>query len=969
MKAFLKEVAEDLNARLGKDLHHAAIIFNNKRPVAYLQHHLAAVIGKPFWSPSFYTIQEFFAMSSDLKVADSFTQFFTLYQQYNLLLKGEGGKEIPPDIFYPVARMILSDFAQIDNDLVPADRLFEELEDIAVIEKDFQHLSPEQQLFLEQFWTSYSTGKQKKHQEQFIKMWRRMPLLYRAFHEELELKGMSTMARMYRNLAEGSAGNSEFIKPFIKGKLVFAGFNALSKAEAVVFKRWNEAGLALFYFDTDSYYMDDEMQEAGLFLRKNIHHLGLPNALGVSRPHMRSMVKEIKVFRTQGHTAQAKLLQQELEVDYPVLDALDTTGKVAIVLADESLLLPVLQSVPSHYIYEGVKKELPLNVTMGYPLLASSVFGLADLWLSVQSAYSPGKKLTVNYRDAEAFLSHPLVGMDATHRNDVLSKMLLMQQTEIGPEVWKEAGVLAGMFFQPAQSGAMAIKGLQDIFRNVLSVQLDAGLLRQTEADLLIAVITELNKLFDSLKEYAATLPLNFVLSLMQKAVQGIAVPLSGEPLEGLQVMGLLESRSLDFEHLYILGASEGILPQVSVSPSFIPDSIRRAYGLPVIENQDAISAYMFYRLLHRAKTVSLVYNGQADDSTTGEPTRFLRQLEFESGYKFSYFEQSQPVSTADRKHLDIIKTPAIQAVLNSYLEERDSRPILSATALTTYLNCPVQFFYKYIAAIKEPEAIAEQMEANQVGSMLHHLLENFYSELKKSGPYITADRIIVQKESLAKLAKEAYAAVVFKDSPPPVFEPGGMQQVILAIVMEYARVILEYDERYAPFSLLALEDKVLLNFPLQVAGKQKSINLLGIVDRIDQKDGITRIVDYKTGRDELNFSSLDDLFDQESPKQNKALVQTLFYTYVYEKNKNITGLEPNLYLVRKMQKDGTLFYQMVNRKRLHLQTVELELQKQDFQEKLQNKLEEIFNPETPFIHTTQPENCQYCPYLSLCGK
>lgn len=968
MKAFLREVAEDLNERLGKDLHHSAIIFNNKRPVAYLQHHLATVIGKPFWSPSFFTIQEFFALSSDLKVADSFTQFFTLYQQYNLLLKAEGSAEISPDVFYPVARMILSDFAQIDNDLVPADRLFEELEDIAVIEKEFQHLNPEQQLFLEQFWTSYSTGKQKKHQEQFIRMWRRMPLLYRAFHDELEIRGMSTMGHIYRKLAEGQEGNPAFIDSFRQGKMVFAGFNALSKAEAKVFKRWNEAGKALFYFDTDTYYMDDEMQEAGLFMRKNIQQLGLPNALGPSKPLMRSRKKEIKVYRTQGHTAQAKLLQQELEADYPVLDALDNTGKVAIVLADESLLLPVLQSVPAHYTTEGTRKELALNVSMGYPLMASAVFGLADLWLSVQSAYVGAQKAGINYRDAEAFLSHPLIGLENHQRNKILAQMLAMQQTEIEPAIWKEAGDLALLFFEPVKRGSSAITPLQEVLRKVLALQLESGMLRQTEADLLIAVITELNRLYDSLLEYASTLPLKFVLSLMQKAVQGIAVPLSGEPLEGLQVMGLLESRSLDFEHLYIIGASEGILPQINVSPSFIPDSIRRAYGLPVIENQDAISAYMFYRLLQRAHTVSLVYNGQADDSTTGEATRFLRQLEFESGYTFSYFDQSQPVSTAEHPLENIIKSPDIQRVLNNYLEEGENRPLLSATALTTYLNCPVQFFYRYIAGIKEPEEIAEQLEANQVGSMLHDLLENFYAELKKNSPYITAELISAQKSALDRLAHRAYAKVVFNDADT-AFEPGGMQQVILAIVKEYARVILDHDEKHAPFSLVALEDKVNLNFPLEVEGRQRSVNLLGIVDRIDQKEGVTRIVDYKTGRDELNFSSLEDLFDGAVSKSNKALVQTLFYTYVYEKKKGISDLEPNLYLVRKMQKDGTLFYQMQNRKRVLLQSTELQESKAEFSNLLKNKLEEIFNPQIPFIHTSQAENCQYCPYLALCGK
>lgn len=997
MVSFLKEVAEDLVARLGKDLHHAAVVFNNKRPVAYLQHHLAQTIGKPFWSPSFFTIQEFFALSTDLQVADGFTQFFTLYQQYNELLKQEGAKPISPDVFYPVARIILSDFAQIDNDLVDADQLFEELKDIAVIEKNFQHLTPEQQSFLEQFWTSFSSGKQKNHQEQFIRMWRRMPALYRGYHEALAVKGLTSMAHIYRKLALGEAENSEFIDDFANGKLVFAGFNALSNAEAMIFKRWNQDEKALFYFDTDNYYMQDETQEAGLFLRKNIQKLGLFNALGESRELIRSVQKEVTVYKTQGQTAQAKILQHELEQDYPMLDAADNVGKIALILADESLLLPVLHTIPTHYTAKestpqaalfnqylqvgedeaalsgrpsvpGKTVPVNLNVTMGYPLLATSIFGLADIWLCVQSQLSGGKKETVHYREVEAFLSHPLVGLPTGLRNELQTKILDGIFVEIEMNVLKGAGELADMFFRRRDTGVSAISGLLDVFTLILRQQIAEKTLKQTEADLFIATVKELNRLHDTLVEYTTELPLPFVLSLMQKAIQGIAVPLSGEPLEGVQVMGLLESRSLDFDHVYILGVNEGILPQVSVSPSFIPDSIRRAYGLPVIENQDAISAYMFYRLLQRSRKISLVYNGQGDENNTGEPSRFLRQLEYESGYTFKYYDQSQTIATSHHTKTDIVKAGQILSRLNRYLDQQDPYLRISATALTTYMNCPVQFFYKYIAKIEEPKELTENLEANNIGSMLHLVLESFYEELKAEGPYITRERIAEHRKQLDRLGKVAFAKIM-TGNEHQLLNHNGMQQVVLAIVAEYANVILNYDEMEAPFSILDLESKDQVNFKIGVNGVQRSLTLHGIIDRVDLKNGVTRVVDYKTGRDELVYSSLHDIFDADSGKQNKALVQTLFYTYVYEQAKGLTGMEPNLYLIRKMRKEGTLFYSSESRKRVHLQVEHLANQKAEFIVLLKSKLEELFNPGLPFTHTTQKDNCKYCPYLSLCGK
>ncbi|EDM36473.1 hypothetical protein PBAL39_12232 [Pedobacter sp. BAL39] len=970
MKPFLREVAEDLVARLGAELHHAAIVFNNKRPVPYLQNHLADVIGKPFWSPSFFTIQEFFALSTRLEIADGFTQFFTLLQQYNLLLAEEGSKPLNPDVFYPIARIILSDFAQIDNDLVNAGQLFEELKDIAIIERDFQHLSPEQQAFLEQFWSSFSAGKQLNHQEQFIRMWRRMPKLYAGFHAALEAKGLTTMAHVYRLLAEGKADRPEFVADFARGKLVFAGFNALSNAEAEIFKRWQKEEKGLFYFDTDDYYMKDDTQEAGLFLRKNIERLGLPNALVEQKELIRSIQKEVKVYKTQGQTAQAKILQQELLQDYPMLDSRDNAGKIALILADESLLLPVLQTIPTSYqTVEGLN-SIDLNVTMGYPLLASSIFGLADLWLSIQSQLTEGKKDTVYYREVEAFLSHPLTGVAAEQR-DVLQQEILAGQLVEVPLSRLQESLLWELFFSRVSGGLTAISSLQQVFKRILERQLEDKTLKQTEADLFAATIKELNRLHDTLELYASRLPLPFVLSLIQKAIQGIAVPLSGEPLQGIQVMGLLESRSLDFEHVYVLGLNEGVVPQVNVSPSFIPDSIRRAYGLPVLENQDAISAYMFYRLLQRSRKVSLVYNGQADDNNTGEPSRFLRQLEFESGYTFKYYDQSQALAIETVSDFSIPKTGAVLERLHAYLEGHAAyQPRLSATAITTYLNCPIQFFYKYIAKIEEPKELAENLEANSIGSTLHLVLERFYAGLKADDDHITKARISGARKALGELCKSAFATVMF-DQEEARAEHSGMEQVMLAIVAEYANVILDHDEQQAPFTLIELEndEDYKIPFTIKVQGEERRVTLFGIIDRVDQRNGVVRIVDYKTGRDEIGYSSIEELFERDSPQQNKALVQTLFYTYVYEQARGIRGVEPNLYIVRKMREEGTLFYSRESRKKVLLQAEHLEALKENFSSLLRLKLEELFDPSVPFSHTTAMENCVYCPYSNLCGK
>jgi len=965
-KPFLREVAEDLIGRIGDNLQHAAIVFNNKRPVAYLQSHLAGLIGKPFWSPSFYTIQEFFALSSERKVADSFTQFFTLHQVYNRLAAEEGEPPIEPAKFYPIARVILSDFAQIDNDLVDANKLFLQLEEFAIVDYQFDYLSEEQQEFLKGFWNSYSEGKQKKQQEQFIRMWQRMPRLYQGYHEGLKAKGMTTMGQIYRQLSLGQEERPEFTETFAAAKLVFVGFNALSRAEAKVFSRWQDEGRTLFYFDTDAYYLDDPIQEAGLFMRKNLEQTGLINALDSSRDFIKAMPKQVDVYKTQGQVAQAKILHEALQRDYPLLKATDHAGKIALVLADESLLMPVLQTIPTHYQDEKGSQPININVTMGYPLVASSIFGLADLWLSVQAQLIQEEKETVYHREVAAFLSHPLSGITEQQRAKIQKGLLAEQLAEVPLFRLQRQKGLIELFFTKIQDGIQATNTLQAIFKYILEQQLAAKSLKQTEADLFISTIKELNRLHDGLADYLPRLTrgteLAFVLSLIQKAVQGISVPLTGEPLQGIQVMGLLESRSLDFEQVYILGVNEGLLPQTSVSPSFIPDSIRRAYGLPVLENQDAISAYMFYRLLQRSKKVSMVYNAQADESNTGEPTRFLKQLEYESGYTFNYLEHKQDISIAQKRPVVIQKDASVMKVLQGYL---DGSMALSASALTTYINCPLQFFYRYVAKVKEPEEISENLEANYIGSMLHFVLETFYQDLRQIDPLISRERIAEYRKQVPGLSVRAFSQVMFEDQHRQV-QHNGMHKVVLAIVEEYANLILDYDENEAPFEVLALEQRDQVVFEFEVRGQKRQITLHGIIDRIDRKNGITRIVDYKTGADVLRYSNLEEVFDTNGNKQNKALVQTLFYTYVFEQANGHQLVEPNLYSIRNMRKEGTFFIE--GRDKLKLNGAYLEEVKAEFVGYMKVKLSELFDEQIPFVRTENEAGFAYSPYLTLCG-
>lgn len=954
IKPFLQEVAEDLVSRFGDKLANCAIVFNNKRPAAYLQKHLADIIGKPFFSPSFFTIQEFFASATNYKIADFYLQFFTLHRIYNQLLAEEKLDTISSHKFFPLAKIILSDFNQIDADLVDAEKLYRDLEDISVINQDFDYLSPEQHQFLAQFWTSYSEGKHKKQQELFIKMWRRMPKLYHKFHADLKGQGYLTNGSVYRYLAEGIRNHQEFLSNFDEGKIIFVGFNALTSAEAKIFTQLQEAEKALFYFDTDSYYLDDQAQEAGLFLRKNLNQLQLKDVFSGQKSLMKTAEHQVNVFKVQGQSAQAKILNTILEDDYTQAE---TVGKTVVVLADESLLIPTLQTIPTAF----GNKAIDLNVTMGFALSTSSIFGLVDLWLTSQLEILSSSKVT--YKNVEAFLTHPLTGLSQKMRDKILSALLEENQVEIDHKRLLRQSGLFEVFYKKIENPQHAVTNLLDVLDFVLTRLSNAKILKKIDAELFVKTIQELNRLHDTFSSHIGKEEIPFVIYLVQKSLQAIAVPLSGDPLNGIQVMGLLETRNLNFDKVVILGFNEGIIPKSSIGNSFIPDSIRRVYGLPVLENLDAISSYMIYRLMQRAKNINFVYNSLTDETTSGEASRILKQLEYESGFNFKYNELNLEVRTEQFKDVQIEKTgnAFIQDKLKRYLNKTKS---LSPSALTQYISNPIDFFFNYIADIKEPKEISAVVEANEIGSILHKVMEYFYEGLR--GAEITAECIKEQKKKVPVLIQKAFNAVMFKH-PDLVMEYKGMQKVILAIVDAYVKIILDQDISQTPFTIISLEQKIEAEISFPLHGKEESIKIFGYIDRVDVKDGVTKIIDYKTGSDKLAFKDVDELFNSDGKYINKALIQTLLYTYAYEQFAKKTGVEPNLYIVKTMN-DPTLGGVWFKSNRQILKGDFLEEIKPIFLANLKEKLAELFG--APYFKASEiPDNYKYSIYKTLFGK
>lgn len=932
-KPFLKIVAEDIQQRYGNDLSDIAIVFNNKRPITYLKKHLADTYGKAIWSPQFFTIQEFFGLSSNTDQVSTLSQFFYLFELHNELLQAEGLAIETLEEFYPIAEIILSDFSQLDYDLVNIEHIFMELYDTSLIDIEFQHLTKEQQNFIRQFWQSFSISGHSGIQERFLKLWKRLPVLYKKFKAKLAENKQSNFPTIYRNLAEGNIDNPAFTSSF--KQIVFVGFNALNNVEARLFKKWQDEEKAIFYFDVDGYYLDDNQQEAGLFVRRNIYQTGLINALGDSPNIIGHRKDTINLYASTGKVSQTKLLHNIL------LENEKENKSSAILLADESLLVPLLQSLP----------DIKVNITTGFPLTQSPIFGILDLWMNLHQEISHLHKSKISYQMVETFLNNSLTRISTAEKKENQTFIAEKQLFEIAlTDIHIKSSALPN-FFIPLVAAKDVIPTLLDILDNLLVTIGEDTQIKQIDANLLMETKKVLNQLHLGFSKIPQ-LSISFQIGLIRKAIAPISSAIEGDPLDGLQIMGLLESRCLNFDNVYILGANEGILPKTSSAATFLPNTLRRAYGLPILENQDALSAYLFYRHFQYSEGLHLFYNSIVDENSTGEESRFIRQLLFESNFIFKSHQQQQSIHFPKKnEELIIPKTGEVWSKLyNSFITEGKK---MSATTFTTYLQSPLQFFLKHVADIKEPPSISQEFEMNKLGTVIHDVMENILKPFNGKKEF-TSTKVLAAVIPKIENYVTAQIGNEFKIDVKTIDDLNSLQRIMHKIACEYVKMYVQYDiDHYQSFRIIELEnkEKYKIKFPIQINGKEEYINLYGIIDRIDEVvtelgEVKTRIVDYKTGGDAVKFSTIEKVFGANT--ENKALVQTLFYAYVYEQVTGLANLEPHLYVARQMREEGTLFYGSYG---ALMEGEFLAEQKDNFVSFVKNTLEEIFNPEIPFKH------------------
>ncbi|MES2645665.1 MAG: PD-(D/E)XK nuclease family protein [Bacteroidota bacterium] len=953
--AFLKTVATELYNIHRAHLHRLLVVFPNRRQSIFFRHYFLQVAEPPAFMPQMLTIEQLVAQSAAMPAADSLLQSFELYKAYKTICleEGEEASGLPDyEQFFPIGETLLKDFSEMDAYLLNVSEVCSVLYNIETIEKAFDQLSEEQKSFLKQFWASVTH--KGAAQERFLKLWKRLPAIYQLFHQQLEAIGFTTLGKSYRSLATNKHSPPEFSGGW--QHVAFVGFNAFNKAEETFLQQWQSTGFASLWFDADEYYLSDKKQEAGYFLRRNLEKIQLKNELPVLN-RIRNHPNTITVKAVQGHTAQAKIIADWLQL-FPPGNPIETS---AILLADESLILPVLQSLPGN--------DIPVNVTMGYPLQQTAVFSFFNLYFTIQADLAKNRWLNLHFELVQEWLHHPLCDLPEEFRLGLLQKIVQQVLVRVPLKMLFKKSAITDLVLLKINAEADVFGRLRQMFQ-IMQQQpaLQDDALLQGAIVGAWQVLQTAEPLFEQLKP---TPSLNLVVQVLRRHLSTITIPFEGEPLSGIQVMGLLESRGLDFKHILILGAAEGTLPRINAPQTFLPDGVRRAFGLPVPEFQDAIFAYTFYRLLHRCETMQLAYNALVSDNGTGEPSRFIQQLQFETNIPFRFEHPGTVVKPSALPVISIEKTPEIFRFLNKYL--LSEKPVsVSPSQVNTYISCRLQYFFKYLASLKKPDTLSEEVDAATLGSIVHEIMEQLYARLKDhQGDWmVTKDSINWMRQQVGLVIEPAFRKVWMNNKPSSPIEFIGLLEVIKQVVEKYVEGFLAIDETHTPFTVESLEVTLPQPFAIQMGNQQKKLLLNGKIDRVDEKDGLYRMVDYKTGGDKTAFHDVESLFERDGKKQNKAALQTLIYSWMFQKQfPQHKRFEPALVPLREINKTTGDTRLVMNSMKTAVTADNVNDILLDVEENLRLVLQEIFDPSVPFDQTTNPKICEYCDYKGICKR
>ena len=914
MKSFLEFVAEDILRKYGTDLSRTAVVFPNKRASLFLNDALARLAGKPLWSPAYMTISDLFRQHSKQRVADPIKLVCDLYRSYTETT----GFDETLDHFYGWGQLLIADFDDVDKNMAPADKVFANLRDIHELD-DTSYLTDEQKAIIRKFFSNFTDDHDSLLKERFLRLWSQLGDIYKAFNQRLTEQGLAYEGALYRQVAENTALTFDY------DRYLFVGFNLLQVVEQRLFARLKAEGKAFFYWDFDHYYLH---AEGGHFIAQ--HLVNFPNELpdddNIYRNFRRP--KDIDFVSAPTEDVQARYISQWLTQK----GRIEAGRRTAIVLCNEGLLQTVVHSLP-----DAVKH---VNITTGYPMQQTPVSSLiAQLFTLYQQGYD---------RQRQRFRRTYL---DRVRRHPYTSYMA-------------DDSLLTGI---TPDNSSVVIGHMAAIIRHIANnAQADA---QQSPlmGEALFRTYTLLNRLATLTASGDLTVDLITMQRLTMQLIQQTTIPFHGEPAVGLQVMGVLETRNLDFDHVLLLSCNEGNMPRGVTDSSLIPYSIRRAYGLTTADHKVAIYAYYFHRLLSRAKDVTIVSCSATSNGQTAEMSRFLMQLLVEdSHHTIARHTLQTNQHTQMRQHHPIDKTPDVIATLR----RRFSNAILSPTAINHYMRCPLQFYYCYAEGLREPDNVEDGVIDGRVfGNIFHNAAQMLYERLIQKSPYIQAadlETLLKTKVDIERAVDAAFAREI-QDCEAM----GGLGLINREVIIHYLRQLVEIDRRLAPFTILSLEGDVQQQINIKSLGI--TTNIGGRVDRLDRislADGSEqiRVIDYKTSGGRLEpLKSIDDIFnDAQLPKHSDYYLQAMLYARIVRRTTDVPTVPALLFIQHAAAEQYSPVLKFGNNEN---EIKDVATPEGDhFALLLIEKINEIFDPLRPFIPTSDNKRCEKCPYVQLCG-
>lgn len=959
MESFLKLVAADLYKHTEGNLAHTAVVFPNKRAGLFFNEYLAQESESPIWSPAYVSISELFRSLSPWEVGDPVKLVCELYK----IFRRETQSTETLDDFYFWGEMLISDFDDADKNRVDTDKLFSNLQDLRNIMDDYTFIDDEQEEAIRQFFQNFSIERRTALKERFISLWDVLGNIYKGFRESLASQNIAYEGMMYRHVIEHLD-----VDKLPYEKYVFVGFNVLNKVEHTLFTQLKDAGKAVFYWDYDEFYMKENRQavthEAGEFIRRNLRDF--PSPLSGELFKNLSKPKEVHYIASSTENAQARYLPQWIR------NNLTTPEKeTAVVLCNEALLQPVLHSLPAEVKH--------VNITMGFPLSQTPVYSFLIALLELHTHGFNFKSGRYTFQSVVTLLKHPYT-RQLTGQAELLEKELTRNNRfyPLPGELGKDEFLT--QLFTPLSGNLNLCIRLSETLQQVAGIYQantsgteDTDAFNQLYRESLFKAYTTINRFRTLIEEDELTVQSETFRRLLVKVLSATNIPFHGEPAIGMQVMGVLETRNLDFRHLVLLSVNEGQLPKSGGDSSFIPYNLRKAFGMTTIEHKIAVYAYYFYRLLQRAERITLMYNTSSDGLNRGEWSRFMLQFLIEWPHPITrqFLEAGQ--SPQGTSPITVEKTPDVMRRMQSLFDVRaNPKAKFSPSALNYYLDCPLKFYYRYVAGLSAPDEVSAEIDSATFGSIFHYAAEHIYKDLTTHGKVINKEALETLLRNEVKLqdyVDTAFKKLFFNVPQNEKPEYNGVQLINSAVIARYLKQLLQNDLRYAPFTFIASEMEVDEPIDIQTPKGVIKSRIGGIIDRMDSKDGTLRIVDYKTGGDADTPPHVESLFIPDKKRSNYVF-QTFLYAAIMCRKQPTMKIAPALlYIHRAATETYSLVIQMGEPRKPKEAVEDFSKYEKEYRERLQGLLEEIFNPEKSFTQTEIIEKCTYCDFKALCKR